>query len=452
MSKMKPLTLEDIAGATGGEYIGPREAAGNTISSVVRDNREVTEGALFVAIKGERADGHDYIAPAFKMGAACCLSEKDVPEAGGPYVKVKSTLQALKDLGEYYRSLFSIPVVGVIGSVGKTTAKEMTAAVLSAKLNVLKTSVNLNNEIGVPLTLLRLREEHQAAVIEMGISEFGEMERLAKMVRPDICIMTNIGYCHLENLGDLNGVLKAKTEVFKYMKHSGLAIMNGDDALLRGYAPNTRKLTFGLGEANDWRAENVVSRGMETVSCDISGGGMKLHADIPAYGGHIVMAALPAAAAGASLGLTAEEIRRGIESYAVTGGRANVIKTGYLTIIDDCYNANPNSVAAAINSLRAVPGRRIAVLGDMKELGKNSGELHREIGCLCAQKGIDRIICTGEKAKYICEGCGGGEYFEDMESLLEKLPELTARGDTVLVKASHSMGFSRIVDRLRELK
>jgi UDP-N-acetylmuramoyl-tripeptide--D-alanyl-D-alanine ligase len=277
------------------------------------------------------------------------------------------------------------------------------------------------------------------------------MERLAKMARPDICVMTNIGYCHLENLGDLKGVLKAKTEVFKYMKPEGLAIVNGDDALLRGYETATKKLTFGMDENNDWHAENVVSRGMDTVSCDITGGGIRFHADIPAYGSHVVMAALPAAAVGFSLGMTAEEIRRGIESYAVTGGRANVIKTEKLTVIDDCYNANPNSVTAAINSLATVSGRKIAILGDMKELGENSGKLHEAIGHLCAERSIDAVICTGDEAKHICAGFGGGEHFETMDALLKKLPEIVRRGDTVLVKASHSMGFSKIVEELQKL-
>ena len=235
---MKPLTLETIARVTHGAYVGDDVFKNTCITGAVRDNREVVEGCLFVCIRGARVDGHSYANTAFDAGAACCLCERPIEEARGPYVLVESTLSAIKMLGEYYRGLFSIPIIGVTGSVGKTTAKEMVAAVLSSRFNVLKTPENLNNELGVPLTLLSLREEHEAAVIEMGISDFGEMRRLAAMVRPDIVLMTAIGYCHLEKLGDLSGVLRAKSEVFEYMKPEGLAVVNGDDALLA--APRAR--------------------------------------------------------------------------------------------------------------------------------------------------------------------------------------------------------------------
>ncbi|SHI21985.1 UDP-N-acetylmuramoyl-tripeptide--D-alanyl-D-alanine ligase [Sporobacter termitidis DSM 10068] len=454
---MKPLTQETIARVTGGEYIGDDVLKSACITGVVRDNREAFEGCLFVCIRGERVDGHSYANKAFGAGASCCLAEQVLPDARGPYVLVESTLAALKALGEYYRSLFNIPVVGVTGSVGKTTAKEMVAAVLSQKFNVLKTPENLNNEIGVPLTLLSLREEHEAAVVEMGISDFGEMRRLSKMVRPDICLMTAIGYCHLEQLGDLNGVLRAKSEVFEYMKPDGLAVVNGDDTLLASFDPGIKKLTFGLGEKNDFRAVNIHPLGTTDVSCDIVSGSGCLGVRIPAFGSHMVLGALPAAAIGRHLGLGDEDIRLGLLNYAPVGGRANIVDTGYITLIDDCYNANPNSMAASVRSLATLEGRRVAILGDMTELGYEADALHRALGTLVAKSGIDCLVCCGAKAEFIYKGLvsTGVEmeawHFPMKEALFAVLPSLIKKGDSVLVKASHSMHFEEIAEELKKL-
>lgn len=455
--RMKPLTLETIAEITGGKYIGDDVWRQTAITGVVKDNREAYDGCLFICIKGERADGHNFSNAAFQAGAVCCLAERELPDAGGPYVLVASTLQALKELGEYYRGLFNIPVIGVTGSVGKTTAKEMTAAVLSQKYNVLKTPENLNNEIGVPLTLLSLKEEHEAAVIEMGISDFGEMSRLAKMVKPDICLMTSIGYCHLEQLGDLNGVLKAKSEVFRYMKPDSVAVVNGDDALLREFDPGVRKITFGLGAHNDYKAVNVETLGLSGVACDIVSGHDRFSVMIPAFGSHMLLGALPAAAIGGLLGLTAEEIRLGLLNYTPVGGRANIYETGFITLIDDCYNANPNSMTASIRSLCTLTGRNVAILGDMAELGRDADTLHREVGILCAKCGIDCLICCGARAEFIFKGLisTGVEieawHFPLKEALFSVLPSLIRKGDNVLVKASHSMHFEEIVEELKKL-
>lgn len=453
---MKPLTLDTIARVTGGRLIGGNE---NTIiTGVVRDNREVKEGNLFVCFPGERVDGHNFAPKAFEAGAAACLAQRELPDAKGPYILVESTFQALKDLAKYYRSLFTIPVIGVTGSVGKTTAKEMTAAALSAKLNVLKTSANLNNEIGVPLTLLSMTEEHEAAVVEMGISDFGEMSRLADMVRPDICIMTTIGFCHLETLGDLDGVLKAKSEVFEFMNENGVAIVNGDDEKLGAFDPGARKITFGYGEDNNWRGENVRSDGTEGVLCDIKYPDGAFSAYIPAFGSHMVLGALPAAITAHLLGLTDEEIERGLLKYAPVGGRANIKDTGFIRIINDCYNANPNSMAASLASLSQVEGRKVAILGDMKELGVTSRDLHRSIGVLAGKYGIDSLVCLGAEAEFIYKGfiSGGFEteawHFPMKDAMFSVLPSLVKKGDTVLVKASHSMGFDEVVEELEKLK
>ncbi|MGE4483736.1 MAG: UDP-N-acetylmuramoyl-tripeptide--D-alanyl-D-alanine ligase [Oscillospiraceae bacterium] len=456
--KMKPLSLADIARCTGGTYVGPADKKNKQITGVVRDNRDVQEGNLFLCIRGARVDGHDFAASAIEAGAAANLSERPLSPAAEPYILVSDTLAALRALAEYYRSLFSIPVIGITGSVGKTSAKEMIAAVLSKKYSVLKTAENLNNEIGVPLTLLSLREEHEAAVVEMGISDFGEMSRLAEMARPTVCVMTTIGYCHLETLGDLAGVLRAKSEVFRYMSPDSFAVMNGDDELLKGFNPGTRKVTFGFGDNCDIRAQNLKNEGLDGTSFSICEGSHAFPAFIPAFGAHLVSAALSAAAVGRLLGLSEDDIRTGILDYAPVGGRSNVQKTGYITIINDCYNANPNSVTAAILSLASLSGRRVAILGDMMELGHDSRELHREMGVLIGRKNIDSLICCGNMAEFYYKGlisCGDRNeawHFPMKEALYSVLPSLIRKGDTVLVKASHGMHFEEIVEELKRLK
>ena len=456
--RMKPLSLSDIAVCTGGIYVGPEDKKSILITGVVRDNREVQAGNLFICIQGARVDGHDFAASAIKAGAVANLSERPLSPAAEPYILVPDTLAALRALSEYYRSLFSIPVIGITGSVGKTSAKEMIAAVLSKKYNVLKTTENLNNEIGVPLTLLSLREEHEAAVVEMGISNFGEMSRLAVMARPTVCVMTTIGYCHLETLGDLNGVLRAKSEVFRFMAPDSVAVMNGDDELMKDFDPGVTKITFGFGNNCGLRAKNVKSEGLGGTSFDICEGASSFPAFIPAFGAQLVSAALAAAAVGRLFGLSWDDIRLGILDFAPVGGRASVQKTGYITIINDCYNANPNSVTAAILSLASLSGRRVAVLGDMMELGPDSRELHREMGVLIGRKNIDSLICCGNLAEFYYKGlisCGDRNeawHFPMKEALYSVLPSLIREGDTVLVKASHGMHFEEIVEELKRLK
>ena len=458
--KMKPLTLEKIAEVTGGTFFGPRSAKRDRISGVTTDSREVEAGDLFVCVRGSRVDGHSFAEKAAASGAVCRLSEERLSD-GCPYILVDDTLRALRDLAEYYRSLFQIPVIGIIGSVGKTTAKELTAAVLGREKCVLKTHANLNNEIGVPLTLLNLREEHEAAVVEMGISDFGEMRVLAKMVRPDIVVMTSIGYCHLEKLGDLKGVLKAKSEVFEFTEADAVAVLNGDDENIKNLDTGTRVVTYGLGKDNDYRAEKLESLGFKGISCDIIGPDLNIFTLIPAFGSHIAYGALAAAAVGRILGVAPESILRGLADYHPVGGRANVSYTDLLAIIDDTYNANPNSMAAAVRSLSSirspgsVQGKRIAILGDMKELGIDSAYLHRKIGELAAEVGIDLVIAIGEEAGNIADGCAlkGGKsvYLRTKDELYPYLRRLLKKGDVVLVKASHSMEFGEIVERLKAL-
>jgi len=447
---MTYLTPQIIAEVTGGEFIGRSSEREVRVVGAVKDNREVKRGNLFVCIRGARADGHSFANSAFESGAACCLAETRINDAHGPYVLVPSTLEAVKKLGGYYRALFDMPVIGITGSVGKTTTKELTAAVLGTKYNVLKTPANMNNELGVPLTLLSLTEQHEAAVIEMGISDFGEMSRLAAMVRPDICIITEIGYSHLEALGDRNGVLQAKGEVFEFMDTTGFAVLNRDNDLLRAYDPGINKVTFGLDAGNDFRAENVRLVGTDKVEFEIVSKNSRFTACVPSYGVHLAKLAAAAAAVGSLLGLTDENIIEGLFSYKPVDGRSNVIKTGFITLIDDCYNANPNSVRAALSSLSSLPNRRVAILGDMLDLSALSDQLHREVGSFAAQNGIDCLICCGKNAAFIYEGylSGGGEnayYYQNKDELSAVLPVLIKENDAALVKASHSMKFEELL-------
>ena len=449
---MKQLTLGDIAEACKGQFIGEKSKLTAAVKNVVIDSRLVEEGSLFVAIKGERTDGHLYINKAFESGAACAISEQVIP-ADNPYILVRSSEQAIKDIAEYYRGLFcNIEVVGITGSVGKTSTKEMIAAVLSQEFTVHKTQGNFNNELGVPLTLLSMPEDTEVAVVEMGISDFGEMTRLSKMVRPTVCVLTNIGCCHLENLKDRDGVLKAKTEMFNYKEEDALIFVNGDDDKLATIENVTA--TYGLGSQNDYYAENIDNSGENSVSCTICFDGKKLDVTIPALGNYMVANALGAAAVGKALNMSDENIVKGIASYTTVGSRANLISTELIRIIDDCYNANPTSVKAALETLCNIKGgRKIAVLGDMKELGENELALHREVGGHAAKCGVDVIVTVGELARSIGENSGAAEVhsFDTVEQAIDEIDTILHKDDIVLVKASHSMHFEKIVEFLKEL-
>lgn len=447
---MKKFTLEEIAAACGGKYVGDENLKSTAISSVERDSRCIKENSLFLAIKGERVDGHDFIEKCYADGAVCAVCEKAPQNPTKPYILVDSTLEAVKKIGMSYRKKFDIPVVGVSGSVGKTSTKEMLYAVLSQKYKTHKTQGNLNNELGVPLTLLAMPEDTEAAVIEMGISDFGEMSRLAQMVQPTVCVLTIIGCCHLENLGDRNGVLKAKTEMFKFASENAEFVLNGDDDKLSTVTEvNGKKpIFFGLDRKNDYYAENIQNNADGGVLADLCFGDTKLSVKIPAIGSYMVSNALAAVAVGKLCGLNDEQLVKGVEAYKTVGSRANVINTEDYKIIDDCYNANPTSVMASIDTLVNFSGRTVAILGDMKELGTNELEMHRKTGEHAKEKGVNLVIAVGPLAKALAEG-SGGKWYADIDSLLPDLKSLLKKGDTVLVKASHSMQFERIVAFLK---
>lgn len=456
---MKNLTLEHITQVCGGTYYGPADKMQEEVQSVVTDSRKADKGCLFVPIVGERVDAHRFIPQVMEAGALATLSEHVLESADFPYIVVESSLQAVKDIAEFYLKQLQIPVVGITGSVGKTSTKEVIASVLSQKYRTLKTQGNFNNELGLPLTVFRLREEDELAVLEMGISDFGEMSRLTKIARPDTCVITNIGTCHLENLGDRDGVLKAKTEIFQSMKPNGHIVLNGDDDKLitvREYN-GVKPVFFGLNSERDVYADQIESKGLKGVACRIHLGEDAFDVLVPTPGIHMVYNALAAAAVGRIYGLTIEEIRRGIESLETIRGRFKMIETDKFLVVDDCYNANPMSMKASLDVLHDGEGRRVAILGDMGELGEDEAALHEGVGIHAATCGIDACVCVGDLAVHIAEAARKANpdfpvyYEKTRESLLEHLNDYVQKGDTILVKASHFMKFEEVVKALEEM-
>lgn len=384
------------------------------------------------------------------------ICEQAPEHPAGAYILVESSLQAIKDIAEFYRKQLDMKVVGITGSVGKTSTKEMIASVLSEKYRVLKTLGNFNNELGLPLTVFRLREEDEIAVLEMGISNFGEMHRLSKIARPDICVMTNIGQCHLEFLGDRDGVLRAKSEIFDYIAEDGTIILNGDDDKLatlhdvKGITP----VFFGINSDRKIYATNIHSLGLKGIACTICTEQGDFDVTIPIPGYHMVYNALAGTAVGLSLGMTTEEIKRGIEKLESLSGRFHIIETGEYTVVDDCYNANPVSMKASLKVLHDALGRKVAILGDMGELGENEKQLHEEVGAEAGKQDIQLLICVGTLSAHMAMSAKETNpqmqvvHMDTLEEALEAIPKLLQKEDTILVKASHFMHFEKIVEVL----
>lgn len=503
---MKNLTLRNIALATGGTYLGPEDKLDVEISSVTTDSRKASAKTLFAAIEGEQTDGHKYVRLAWEKGACACLVEKDKDQIldlltasetehslsferkavsrslnGIPMILVPSTGKALMALAEFYLRQLNVTVVSIIGSVGKTSTKEMVASVLEQKYRVLKTEGNFNNELGLPLTIFRLTEEDQIAVLEMGIDDFGQMRRMAKIARPDTVVMTNIGTCHLDHLKNRQGVWRAKSEVFDYIRPGGHAVFNGDDDILAG-VKEIRKIKpvhFGLsrqgadGSENSFWADDIEELGFDGVSCRIHIPGYKgmdtalpVHIHMP--GRHMVLNALAGAAVGRIYGLSDQEIKDGIEKAQTISGRFHIIKGERFTIIDDCYNANPMSMKASLSILgrkrtKDAEGRRVAILGDMGELGTDEAELHAEVGDFAAGLDLDLVCCAGPLSKNIAKAIQKGnesrpegkqievKWYVQKVDLEEEIPKIIQEGDTILVKASHFMKFEELVKQLEEM-
>lgn len=456
---MVALTVRQLLEAVNGTLLGTFDDLDAQVVGVSTDSRDIKEGSLFIPLEGERFDGHSFINGALEAGAAGCITarERESYYPGKFYIKVRSTQRALRDLARYYKSLFPIPFVAVTGSVGKTTTKDMIAAVLSTRYQVLKTEGNFNNDIGLPLTILRLEKSHEIAVLEMGMDHAGEIDYLSDLVEPDVAVITNIGDAHIENLGSREGIFAAKCEVFAHMKEDGLAVLCGDDEMLstlRGKL-SCSAVFVGSGEGLDYTAYDVENDGNDHMNCKVKTPASQFHADIPALGGHMIYPTLMAAAVAEHFGMGADEIMRGIRAFLPTKMRMNVRRCGTdIVILDDAYNANPQSMRAAAAVLRDAKGRRrVAVVGDMKELGPNSQMFHTAVGGYFAEAGIERLIAVGDHARYMAEGAGQKglsqvSYFESIEEAGDALRRELRPGTTILVKASRSMAFEKIVEFL----
>lgn len=449
---MRTMTLKKAAECCGGKLVGCIDDTLGIRRAMI-DSRAVEPGDLFVAYRGEKTDGHRFIQSALQKGAVCALAEYIPDGVEGPVLLVNDVQTALEKICTAYRETLHIPVIGITGSVGKTTAKEMIASVLSRHYNTLKTEGNHNNQIGVPMTVSRIESEHEAAVVEMGISGFGEMTELASVAKPTIAVFTVIGRAHLEFLHDLEGVFRAKTEMLAFLPEDGTVIANGDDALLKKISCPQRMLLYGTGENCDVRADQIELLPEGRTRCRIRYQDRVIRADVPAFGRQLVYAALEGAAVGFVLGLTDAEIEAGIASYTTVGRRNAVVDTGFVTLVDDCYNANPESMRCAIDSLSAFTGRKVCLLADMLEMGEDSPQMHLDLGAYALEKGMDLVAACGPLGKNIVLGAGErGQWFESREAMIEALPTLLHPGDRVLVKASLGMHMEHVAEAVKNLR
>ncbi len=449
---MKSMTIGMAAGICGGELFCCEDASVGLGRAMI-DSRAVQPGDLFVAYKGENTDGHKYIGKAFENGAVCALAEYLPENVSGPVIVCDSVQTALEKISRAYRESLDIPVVGITGSVGKTTAKEMVSAVLSQHYELLKTDGNLNNQIGVPMTVSRIEKEHEAAVVEMGISGFGEMRLLSSIAQPTVAVFTVIGHAHLEFLHDLDGVFRAKTEMLENLPADAPVIFSGDDEMLCRLSARPGALSCGLGENCMVRAENVELMPGGCTCCDIVYGGRRIKAQIPAYGQHMVYAALEAAALGFVMGLSDEEIERGIAAYETVGRRGLVTDTSFVTLVDDSYNANPDSMKCGIDSLMKLPGRHVCIFGDMLEMGEDSPRMHYEVGEYAKNSGVELLLSCGELGLQMAAGAGElGIHFENAKELEAKLGQYIEKGDVILVKASRGMHLETVAEAIKQLK
>lgn len=434
-----------------------------TFKSVVTDSRQVEPGDLFVALRGEKGNGHDSIDDAIERGATGVICERMTTTASEEHagavatILVQDSLSSLQTLAGYWRRQHAVEVTGVTGSVGKTTTKESVAAALATKYVVLKNEGNLNNEIGLPLTLLKLNQSHQKAVLEMGMYALGEIKALCDIAQPKTGVVTNVGPTHLERLGSLERIAEAKAEVVESLPSDGVAILNGDDSRVRAMGDFTQAkvLLYGMDPAFDVWASDIESGGLEGIRFRLHRAGHSTLVDSPLPGYHSVHTALAAAAVAFAHGFELGEV---VEALRHRGAPLRLlVRRGVkgCTIIDDTYNASPASTLAALDLLAELKGRRIAVLGDMLELGSFEVEGHRQVGRRAAEA-VDRLIVMGERSRMIGEeaiGCGlkEVEFAESNEEVADRLKELLTPCDYVLVKGSRSMAMEQIVERIKEV-
>lgn len=439
-------SLKEIAKALGQDIDSDK-----IITKISIDSRDVDENTLFFAIKGERFDAHDFIPEVDKKGVGAVVGHKNV-ECKAPVISVDDTRKALLSLARSYRLSFpELLVVGLTGSVGKTTTKEMTACVMARKYKTLKTEGNLNNEIGMPKTLFRLDESYKCAVIEMGMSDFNEISVLSQHAQPDCAIITNVGVSHIENLGSRDGILKAKLEILDGLKKGSPVFLNGDNDKLVTVKNDDYKITFfGIDNKNcDVIAEDIEENGLATEFVAVRGD-VRQKITIPTVGIHNVYDALAAFAVGTEYGIDTEEIAKGLADYVPSGMRQRINTVNGITFIEDCYNASPDSQRAGLNSLcKIAKGRKIAVIGDMLELGSYSETAHRTVGEYAAECKIDALYTYGKESHFTADsarksGLSNVFEFDDKKLLTQKLLDELKEGDTISFKASRGMALEEV--------
>ena len=446
--------MADVREALGNQLVASRPGTPAPFERGAIDSRAAGPGDLFFALRGERVDGHDYIPQALKAGVAGVVTERPVETDGAPAFQVSDSLRALQRLAGSWRQRHEVRVIGVTGSVGKTTAKELIAHVLSARYRVLKSEANLNTEIGIPLTLLQLREEHERAVLEMAMYSRGEIALLAEISRPAVGVVTNVGPVHLERLGYMGAITAAKAELVEALPADGLAALNGDDARAAGFGLRTRAraVLFGTSEQCDFRAVDIRSHGLAGVEFQMITPSGDAAVRCPLPGRHHVYPALAAAAVALNEGMALGEV-----TAALADARPDLRLTprpgpnGSL-IIDDSYNASPASMIAALDLLSECPGRRIAVLGDMRELGAASEDGHRAVGRHAAGR-CDLLVVVGEDARLIegearAAGHRSVSFIASSDEAADLLRRELRSGDHVLIKASRAVGLESVVDAL----
>lgn len=456
---MEVLSAGEIAGASQGSLVNPQGDL--KVNGVSIDSRSIKPGDMFIALKGESFDGHDFINGAIEKGAALVIVEKEPEVCTVPYILVRDTLKALQDIARYYRNKFHIPFVAVTGSSGKTTTKDMIASVLSQKFKVLKTEGNFNNAIGLPLTLLNLRREHEVAVLEMGMNSPGEISLLSDIVRQDIGVISNVGTAHIEKLGTRENILKAKLEIFSYFNKDSTAVINGDNDMLAGFGPaEYRIVRYGLGESNDIHAYGIKEKGEAGIDFTVDLEDVPSDFTVLLPGMHNVYNALSAIAVARLFGMKTKDIQKGLLSFKPSKMRMDITNlSSGIKLINDAYNANPESMKAAIDVLQSLKsgGRSICITGDMLELGDVSEEEHYTVGAYAAAMGVDIIAAIGNFSKAVKRGAeasgmdsGNAYAFQSREEAALLLGKIIKPGDTVLIKGSRVMKMEYFVDFLRE--
>lgn len=457
---MQALTIFEIVEATGGKLISGDNSF--RIDNITTDSRTATCKSLFIPLVGEKTDGHKYIQSVFDNGCRAIITHNDIaPTENVCIVKVSDTLRALGDIAAFYKEKYKIPTVSVTGSVGKTTTRDMVHSALNVKYNTLKTKNNYNNDIGVPWTVFSQEKEHEMAVIEMGMNHFGEIERLSEIVKPDAAVITNIGMAHIANLGSQEGIFKAKLEITKLFNEKNTLIVNGDDKFLstiKASNPPYKVVYFGINNPeNDIYAKDIKNKGLEGIEFTVVVDFVEYNVTVSQPGTHNVYNALAAICAGLVFGVRVEDAIKGIANCEYTANRLELLKNNNVEIINDCYNASPDSMRAAIAILPySTKKRRVAILGDMLEMGEYADKAHFDLGDEIVKNKIDVLITAGENALYIAKrarelGMSNVYSFDTTQEACNFTKEYIKDGDSVLVKASHGMHFENIVNAIMDI-